>query len=169
MQCPYCNHIDSKVTDSRSVERGIRRRRECLACKARFTTYERIDEAGITIIKKDNRRESFNREKLMSGIRKACQKRPLPTGAIDKLVDDVESELHSMGKSEVSSSVLGEIVMEKLLQLDHIAYIRFASVYRDFADIGSLKKEVDSIAARHEIASQLPLIPRENLNPAQKK
>ncbi|MDD5095534.1 MAG: transcriptional regulator NrdR [Dehalococcoidia bacterium] len=164
MRCPYCDHNDSKVTDSRSVEHGIRRRRECLKCGARFTTYERVDNSSMTIVKKDKRRESYSREKLMSGIRKACQKRPLPTGTIDKLVDEIEAEMHSMGKSEIPSSVLGELVMEKLLALDHIAYIRYASVYRSFTDIGSLKKEVDSLAARHEIASQLPLIPREDLS-----
>jgi transcriptional repressor NrdR len=169
MQCPYCTSKNgSKVIDSRSVEQGIRRRRECPACSARFTTYERVDNSNIVIVKKDKRRESYDREKLLSGIRKACQKRPLPTGAVDKLVDDIESELHSMGKLEIPSSVLGELVMERLLKLDHIAYIRFASIYRAFTDIGSLKKEVDSIAASHEVSSQLPLIPQENLNPSNK-
>ncbi len=162
MRCPYCDHDDSRVTDSRSVERGIRRRRECLQCQSRFTTYERVDHSSMTIVKKDKRRESFDREKLLKGIRTACQKRPLPTGAIDKMVDDIEAELQRTGRSEISSSALGELVMEKLLLLDHIAYIRFASVYRAFTDIGSLKKEVDQLAAKHELASQLPLISRDD-------
>lgn len=156
MRCPHCGHSESKVTDSRSVDQGIRRRRECLQCGERFTTYERIDTSVLTVIKKDRRREPFDREKLLRGIRKACEKRPLPAGTIEKLVDDIEFELHRLGRSEVPSSRIGEMVMERLLRLDHIAYIRFASVYREFADIGSLKREVDSIAERE--ATQLPLI-----------
>ena len=163
MQCPYCGHNKSGVTDSRNVEREIRRRRECLACGARFTTYERVDNSSMTIVKKDKRRESFDREKLLSGIRKACQKRPLPTGAVDKLVDDIEYELQQMGRSEIPGALVGEMVMERLLKLDHIAYIRFASVYRSFTDITSLKKEVDSIAAGEMPPSQLPLIPKEDI------
>ncbi|MBT9149466.1 MAG: transcriptional regulator NrdR [Dehalococcoidia bacterium] len=162
MWCPYCGHENSRVTDSRSVPQSIRRRRRCLECGARFTTQERVENTNAVIIKKDRRRERFNREKLLRGILRACEKRPLPTGAIEKLVDDIEAELYRMGKSEISSSVVGEMVMERLLKLDHIAYIRFASVYRAFADIGSLKKEVDTLAARHEVASQLPLMSRDN-------
>ena len=163
MLCPYCDHDDSKVTDSRSVERGIRRRRECLECGARFTTYERVDSSGMSIVKKDKRREEYDREKMLRGIRKACEKRPLPTGMIEKMVDEIEYELEQMGKSEIPSTALGELIMERLLTLDHITYIRFASVYRSFTDIGSLKKEVDSIAARHEVGGQLPLISREDI------
>ncbi|MBM3131769.1 MAG: transcriptional repressor NrdR [Chloroflexi bacterium] len=159
MRCPYCGHSDSKVNDSRSVDQGIRRRRECLGCGQRFTTYERVDNSILTVIKKDRRREPFDREKLLRGIRKACEKRPLPAGTVEKLIDDIEFELHRTGRSEVSSSKLGEMVMERLLRLDHIAYIRFASVYREFADIGSLKKEVDSLAERE--SKQLPLITEE--------
>jgi len=159
MKCPFCGYIDSKVTDSRDVNDTIRRRRECLGCGLRFTTHERIQTSNLVIIKKDKRREEYSREKLTTGIRKACEKRPLPTGAIEKLVDDVENELHSLGKVEIASSVVGGIVMEKLKQLDHIAYIRFASVYRDFADISSLKQEVDTLIAAKDVASQLPLIP----------
>lgn len=163
MKCPYCGYTDSKVVDSREVNETIRRRRECLGCSLRFTTYERIQTANLIIVKKDKRREEFNREKLTTGIRKACEKRPLPTGAIEKLVDEVENELHNMGKAEISSSVVGEIVMEKLKKLDHIAYIRFASVYRDFADITSLKREVDTLISAKDEASQLPLIPQETI------
>ena len=170
MKCPFCGYTDSKVTDSRDVNDTIRRRRECLGCGLRFTTHERIQTSNLVILKKDKRREEYSREKLTTGIRKACEKRPLPTGAIEKLVDDVENELHSLGKVEIASSVVGEIVMEKLKQLDHIAYIRFASVYRDFADISSLKHEVDTLIAAKDVASQLPLLPREEISiPGKKK
>ena len=164
MKCPHCGYEDSKVTDSRDVNDTIRRRRECLGCGLRFTTHERIQTSNLVIIKKDKRREEFNREKLTAGIRKACEKRPLPTGAVEKLVDEVENELHRLGKGEIPSSTVGEIVMEKLKKLDHIAYIRFASVYRDFADITSLKQEVDTLIAAKDVASQLLLIPEEKLN-----
>ena len=169
MRCPHCDHDDSRVTDSRSVEQGIRRRRECLECGARFTTYERLENATMNIIKKDRRRERFDREKLLQGIRKACEKRPLPTGAVEKLVDDIESELQLMGRIEIPSSMVGEMVMERLLELDHIAYIRFASVYRAFADIGSLKQEVDTLIAGSELSAQLPLISRKELNSLTRK
>ena len=159
MNCPNCGRRESRVIDSRSVDEGVRRRRRCLACDARFTTYERIQPHDIFVVKKDGRREEFSRDKLLLGIRKACEKRPLPTGAIDKFVDTIEAELYRMGKREVSSSYIGDLVMEGLRKLDHIAYIRFASVYREFADIGDLKQEVDSLAVRREPppANQLPL------------
>ena len=170
MQCPFCGHEDSKVIDSRDVNETVRRRRECLGCGFRFTTHERIQTSNLVIIKKDKRREEFNREKLTSGIRKACEKRPLPTGAVEKLVDEVENELHRLGKAEIPSSAVGEIVMEKLKKLDHIAYIRFASVYRDFADITSLKREVDTLIAAKDVASQLPLLLKEEVSvPGKKK
>ena len=164
MKCPHCGYEDSKVIDSRDVNETVRRRRECLGCGFRFTTHERIQTSNLVIIKKDKRREEFSREKLTTGIRKACEKRPLPTGAIEKLVDDVENELHRLSKAEIPSSVVGEIVMENLKKLDHIAYIRFASVYRDFADITSLKREVDTLIAAKDIASQLPLLPKLEFN-----
>lgn len=160
MNCPYCGGQESRVIDSRSLDEGVRRRRKCLACNARFTTYERVQPHDVFVIKKDGRRERFSRDKLLMGIRKACEKRPLPTGAIDKFVDTVEAELYKMGKSELSSSYIGDLVMGGLRKLDHIAYIRFASVYREFADIGDLIEEVDSLAVRREAApaNQLPLI-----------
>lgn len=159
MNCPYCGNQESRVIDSRSLDGGVRRRRRCLACNARFTTQERVQPHDIFVIKKDGRREEFSRDKLLLGIRKACEKRPLPTGAIDKLVDAIEAELYKAGKSEVSSARIGDLVMEGLRKLDHIAYIRFASVYREFADIGDLKQEVDSLAVRRELtpANQLAL------------
>jgi transcriptional repressor NrdR len=166
VNCPHCGGQESKVIDSRSLDEGVRRRRECLACNARFTTYERTQPHDIFVIKKDGRREEFSRDKLLLGIRKACEKRPLPTGAIDKFVDAVEAELYRIGKSEVSSVYIGDLVMEGLRKLDHIAYIRFASVYREFADIGDLKQEVDSLAARRELTpvNQLPLLSSEAVN-----
>jgi transcriptional repressor NrdR len=166
VNCPYCGKQDSRVIDSRSVDERVRRRRKCLACNARFTTYERVQPHDIFVIKKDGRREEFSRDKLLLGIRKACEKRPLPTGAVDKFVDTIEAEFYKVGKSEVSSSYIGDLVMEGLKKLDHIAYIRFASVYREFADIGDLKQEVDSLAVRGEVApaNQLPLPSSEAVN-----
>jgi len=166
MNCPYCGSQESRVIDSRSLDEVVRRRRQCLACSARFTTHERIQPHDIFVIKKDGRREEFNRDKLLSGIRKACEKRPLPTGAIDKFMDAIEAELYKVGKREVSSSYIGDLVMEGLKKLDHIAYIRFASVYREFADIGDLKQEVDSLAVRRELTptNQLPLPSSEVVN-----
>ncbi|GAG17786.1 unnamed protein product, partial [marine sediment metagenome] len=132
----------------------------------RFTTYERIQAHDIFVIKKDGRREEFSRDKLLSGIRKACEKRPLPTGAINKFMDAIEAELYKVGKREVSSSYIGDLVMEGLKKLDHIAYIRFASVYREFADITDLKLEVDSLTIRRELTpkNQLPLLSSEAVN-----
>jgi transcriptional repressor NrdR len=165
MNCPYCSYSDSKVIDSRDVDEGIRRRRQCLSCNARFTTYERIQPASLFIIKKDQRREEYNREKLLSGIRKACEKRPLPTGTVEKMVDEIEAELYRLGKSEVPSTHIGDLVMEKLKALDNIAYIRFASVYRDFADIKELKEAVDNLVIlpkdRTRLPGQLSLIPED--------
>jgi transcriptional repressor NrdR len=165
LNCPFCGYIDSKVIDSRDVNDGIRRRRQCLRCDLRFTTYERLQRASLFVIKKDGRREEFDREKLLSGIRKACDKRPLASGAVDQLVDEIEGELHQTGRAEVSSSRVGDLVMAKLKKLDHIAYIRFASVYREFQDITTLKEEVDSLAghALSPPADQLPLFRQEEL------
>ena len=168
MNCPYCGYDNSKVIDSRDVNDGIRRRRQCLRCDSRFTTYERLQPASLFVIKKDRRREEFNREKLLTGIRKACEKRPLPTGAIDKLADDIESDLDLQGKAEISSKIIGDIVMERLKNLDYIAYIRFASVYRDFTDITALKREIDTLVSDEpeDITipdNQLPLLPAEDV------
>jgi transcriptional repressor NrdR len=167
MNCPYCGHSEDKVIDSREAGDGIRRRRQCLKCGSRFTTYERLQPASLFVIKKDERREEFDREKLLTGIRKACEKRPLPTGTVDKLVDDIEAELYQAGKAEIPSAVIGDLVMERLKELDHIAYIRFASVYREFTDITALKEEVDTLldakAETSRPANQLPLLPDEEL------
>jgi len=166
MKCPYCGYTDCKVTDSRDVNDRVRRRRQCLSCGSRFTTYERLQPASLFVTKKDERREEFDRNKLLAGIRKACEKRPLPTGAIEKLVDDIEVELYRLGKAEIPSALIGDMVIERLKRLDHIAYIRFASVYREFADITALKQEVDTLLSGAEASrspSQLPLLPAAEL------
>ena len=166
MKCPYCGGLGSRVIDSRSLDDGVRRRRSCLACGARFTTYERVQSHNIFVVKKDGRREEFNRDKLSAGIRKSCEKRPLPAGTIDKLIDNIETEFYRSGKAEIPSSIIGDLVMQRLEKLDHIAYIRFASVYREFADIGALKQAVDNLAVSSAATptNQLPLLPTEAVN-----
>jgi transcriptional repressor NrdR len=170
MNCPYCGYHDSKVIDSRDVNDGIRRRRQCLQCDSRFTTYERLQPASLFVIKKDERREEFDRNKLLTGIRKACEKRPLPTGAVDKLADEIEAELYRLGKVEIPGATIGDMVMERLKSLDYIAYIRFASVYRQFTDITALKQAVDTLVSSEPETpaptSQLPLLPNEQLGKA---
>jgi transcriptional repressor NrdR len=167
MNCPYCGYPDCKVIDSREVNDGIRRRRQCLSCGSRFTTYERLHPGSLFVIKKDGRREEFDSSKLLTGIRKACEKRPLPTGTVDKLADDIEAELYHLGKAEVPSAAIGDMVMKRLKALDHIAYIRFASVYREFADITALKQEIDTLLSGgveiSVLPGQLPLLPDEEL------
>ena len=145
MRCPYCASRDFKVTNSRDVENGIRRRRECRQCARRFTTYERIHAAGPVVTKRDNRREEFDREKLTAGIRKACAKRPVPAPAIERMVEEIEGEIQGLGQGEVATSVIGESVMERLKALDRVAYIRYASVYRDFQDIESFELAVKDL------------------------
>ncbi len=167
MNCPYCSYYDSKVIDSRDINDGIRRRRQCLKCDSRFTTYERLQPTGLFVIKKDERREEFNRDKLLGGIRKACEKRPLPSGAVENTADDIEAELYRAGKLEVPSTIIGDMVMERLKELDHIAYIRFASIYRDFTDITTLKEVVDALVSSEIVLAapenQLPLLSTEDL------
>lgn len=162
MKCPYCNYEDSKVIDSRDVNDGIRRRRQCLKCDGRFTTYERLQPIGLYVVKKDQRREEFSKEKLAGGIRKACEKRPMPSKVVESLADEIENKLYQSGKIEIKSTELGDMVMDKLKYLDDIAYIRFASVYRKFADITELKREVDTLVSDDSVenpsSSQLPLI-----------
>ncbi len=167
MNCPYCGSHDSKVIDSRDINEGIRRRRQCLSCGSRFTTQERLQPASLFIIKKDKRREKFSRDKLLTGIRKACEKRPLPTGTVDKLADDIEAELYQLSKVEIPSATIGDMVMKGLKNLDHIAYIRFASVYREFTDITALKQEIDTLVSSEAEApspvAQLPLLTDDKL------
>lgn len=145
MQCPYCKHKESKVIDSREAEDAIRRRRECLKCKKRFTTYERVEKTDLIVIKKDGRREPFNIEKLRMGIIKACEKRPISMEKINALCEEIETRLKRREKIEVPSPIIGEMVMRKLRRLDEIAYVRFASVYKQFKDIRELKKEIRTL------------------------
>jgi transcriptional repressor NrdR len=163
MNCPFCDAADTRVTDSRPDEGAIRRRRECLACGQRFTTIERVELPGVVLLKKDGRREPFGRAKILAGVRKACEKRPIPSGAIEALAAEVEHAVYAMNKAEVPSSVVGELVMERLKGLDHIAYIRFASVYRAFADVDELEAELEALKAGWRQpgvpADQLALLP----------
>ncbi|MDP3992275.1 MAG: transcriptional regulator NrdR [Nanoarchaeota archaeon] len=141
MDCPYCGE-NTRVTDKRSSPEGVRRRRECLKCKKRFTTYEKLGRGDLYVIKKDGRREKFSREKLEVGIQRAFEKRPVAKEKIEKMINEIEEQLMRRGKKEVKSSAIGELVMKKIKKLDHVAYIRFASVYRDFQDIKAFKKEL---------------------------
>lgn len=147
MRCPHCGHFESRVVDSRSSEEGlaIRRRRECLACGKRFTTYERLEEEPLMVIKKDGRREPFDRQKILSGLRKACEKRPLSLESLEKIADKVEWALRNRTENEVPSSVIGEMIMEDLKEVDEVAYVRFASVYRQFKDLDIFMKELQSL------------------------
>ena len=148
MRCPFCSRFDDKVIDSRTAREGevIRRRRECFDCKRRFTTYERIEENLPAIIKKDNRRETFDRTKIMAGLKKACEKRPISSATLDASVDRIEKRLQEYGESEVPARVVGEEVMRELHQLDQVAYVRFASVYREFKDIDQFMETIKALA-----------------------
>ena len=147
MKCPACGHDEDKVVDSRTTKEGeaIRRRRECLQCGRRFTTYEYIERAPLFVVKKDGRREQYNREKLLTGLLRACEKRPVSREQIEHLLDDVESVIFGKFKTEVKSSELGNEVIERLQLLDEVAYVRFASVYRQFKDINQFMKEVKGL------------------------
>ena len=150
MKCPFCFHSDTKVVDKRETENidVTRRRRECLKCKKRFTTYERVEDLGLVIVKKDGRRENFDIEKLKRGILKACEKRPISYEQVDEIINKVESELRKLKSKEVPSSVIGEKVVSKLKKLDKIAYIRFASVYRSFTDVTDFEKELKDLVKK---------------------
>ncbi len=148
MKCPYCGAPNARVTDSREVGDGIRRRRECLACRQRFTTYEQVAKVNLLVVKRDGRREPFDRQKLFEGIRRACTKRPISTERIEQMVTNIETGLFNLGQSEVSSRTIGEMVMDRLRELDDVAYVRFASVYRSYSDLQALKREVDQIIER---------------------
>ena len=147
MKCCFCGHTESKVIDSRPTDEGasIRRRRECLACGKRFTTYETIETVSVMVVKKDKSREAFDRETLLKGLLRACEKRPVPVKQLENLVDEVETTVQNMLEREVTSEAIGEMVMERLKKIDDIAYIRFASVYRQFRDIDSLNEEVSKL------------------------
>lgn len=147
MKCPFCNHQEGKVVDSRASKEGdsIRRRRECLKCGRRFTTYERIEEVAQMVIKKDGRRETFDRWKIKSGILKACEKRPVSLEQVDALIDDVERTLFNSSEHEVSTEEVGAAVMDRLKKLDEVAYVRFASVYRQFKDLNEFMNELKDL------------------------
>lgn len=145
MKCPYCGYEDSKVIDSRPAEDRIRRRRECLKCEKRFTTFEAVEHAPIVVVKKDGARQEFDREKLFNSLLRACNKRPVSYEAIEKAVDSIESTLLNELEREIPSSRIGELAMEKLRNIDDVAYVRFASVYRQFKDINTFMEELKSI------------------------
>ena len=147
MKCPFCGFEESKVIDSRPTDEGqrIRRRRECLSCGKRFTTYEIIESLPIIVIKKDKSREAFNRDKLMTGLLRACEKRPVSIDTLDNMIDEIETVLQNSLDREVSSEKIGELVMEKLKTIDEVAYVRFASVYRQFKDINTFMRELSKL------------------------
>src|SRR5690348_5726417 len=147
MKCPFCNHLHDKVVDSRESKEGdaIRRRRECMECARRYTTYERIDEVPYMVIKKDGRREKFDRQKVLGGLLRACEKRPVPMARLAGIVDEVENFLSENAEREMSTSRIGEMLMDRLKGLDKIAYVRFASVYRDFQDVDAFLQELQGL------------------------
>ena len=148
MRCPCCGHLEDRVVDSRDAQEGLatRRRRECLGCGRRFTTYERVEDVLPQVVKKDGRREAFDRRKIVEGLLRACQKRPVSREQVDGLVSGVERRVQELGEREVASHVVGEAVMERLRELDPVAYVRFASVYRAFADVGEFMSELEVLA-----------------------
>ncbi len=150
MRCPFCNHSESKVIDSRPTDEGerIRRRRECLGCAKRFTTYEIIETVPLIVVKKDKSREAFDRTKLRSGILRACEKRPVSITTIEKIVDDIESRLQNSLDREVTSTLIGEYAMDALKQIDEVSYVRFASVYREFKDISTFMDELEKLLSK---------------------
>ena len=152
MKCPYCGNVEDKVVDSRLAAEGnsIRRRRECLKCERRFTTYERIEEAPLMVVKKDGRREPFERKKILAGLVKACEKRPISMERLEELVDKIEFTLQKDYEKEVKSKEIGELAMKMLQDLDEIAYVRFASVYRQFKDVGQFMKELRGLLDKEE-------------------
>jgi transcriptional repressor NrdR len=147
MRCPYCFNEDTQVIDSRETEdqAAVRRRRECSKCEKRFTTYERIELLDLMVIKKDGSRQVFDRSKIIGGMRRACEKRPIPTERIEKAVDEIERELRGMPSNEVQSKIIGDLVMKKLREIDPVAYVRFASVYKSFTNLEAFEKELDKL------------------------
>lgn len=147
MRCPYCSHPESKVIDSRPAEEGasIRRRRECLACRKRFTTYETMECLPLVVVKKDGSRQSFDRNKVMAGLIRACEKRPVPYSTLESMVSEIEQALQNKMEREISSAEIGELVMERLKKIDDVSYVRFASVYRQFKDINTFIEELSKL------------------------
>jgi len=147
MKCPFCNHSESKVIDSRESKKGlsIRRRRECISCKKRFTTYEKIEEIPYMVVKKDGSRQPFDGQKLLRGLLKACEKRPIPVRKLEEIVEEIENKVQERADKEIKASDIGLFVMDKLKELDKVAYVRFASVYREFKDVVEFKQELESL------------------------
>ena len=147
MKCPFCNHSENKVTDSRETSEGtaVRRRRECINCSKRFTTYEYVEKTPFMVVKKDGRREPFSRQKILTGLLKACEKRPISVEVLEKVANEIETQLQKKFERELGSNFIGELVMEKLSQLDDVAYVRFASVYRQFKDINQFMRELRGV------------------------
>ena len=155
MKCPYCQHPETKVTDSRDTGTyTIRRRRECLKCNRRFTTYEYVEMTPVYIIKKDGRREKFDRNKIKKGIMKALEKRPVSHDRIEEMLDAIEEKIRRCGKEEIESKIIGEYVMDALKETDHVAYIRFASVYRSFTDVTSFEKEIKNLTEQRMVKEE---------------
>lgn len=158
MRCPYCNELDNKVIDSRMTKEGntVRRRRECLLCQKRFTTYERVEHLPVVLIKKDGRRETFSRAKVLAGMQKACEKRQISINTLEAFADELERDLQELGEKEMPASVVGERVMAKLHELDGVAYVRFASVYREFKDINDFMSELKEMfdSSKNHTASE---------------
>lgn len=156
MRCPYCNHNGTRVLDSRPVNdsQSIRRRRECESCHRRFTTFEVVEEAPLLVIKKDGAREEFSREKILRGLVRACEKRPVALETLERIVDEIEKELRNAGYSEVPSKDIGEMVMKHLYEVDEVSYVRFASVYRQFKDINVFVKELEELLENNKHKSQ---------------
>jgi transcriptional repressor NrdR len=156
MKCPYCAELDNKVVDSRMTKEGntVRRRRECLGCSRRFTTYERVEQLPLVLIKKDGRRETFDRAKVLAGLTKACEKRNISINTLEQFADDLERELQEMGESEIPASAVGELIMTKLHALDDVAYVRFASVYREFKDINDFMSELKEMFETRSIPAE---------------
>ena len=152
MRCPFCNNEDTKVIDSRPTEEGhaIRRRRGCDNCGKRFTTYEKVEETILMVAKKDSRREVFDRNKVLNGIVKACEKRPVSIARIEEMADDIEKTLNNLMEKEVTSDYIGELVMEQLKKVDEVAYVRFASVYRQFTDVNTFIKEIEKLIGKQD-------------------
>jgi transcriptional repressor NrdR len=152
MKCPYCRELENKVIDSRMTKEGnsVRRRRQCLGCNHRFTTYERVEEVPLVLIKKDGRRETFDRTKVLAGMQRACEKRNISINTLEEFVDELERELQEIGEKEIPSSVVGSRIMTKLQALDDVAYVRFASVYREFKDINDFMSELKDLLAAPE-------------------
>ncbi|HLS89889.1 MAG TPA: transcriptional regulator NrdR [Limnochordia bacterium] len=153
MKCPFCSYSDSRVLESRPTEEGsaIRRRRECLSCRERFTTYERVETVPLMVIKKDGTRQEFDRSKILQGVIKACEKRPVPLARLEQMVNDIEQRLRNSMEQEVSSKTIGEMVMNELKQIDQVAYVRFASVYRQFKDIQSFLEELQTLLRESDV------------------